>query len=173
MPEPPSWRAAIVREMWWLSQRQDLSLARVKCYAKYFLMKLINLGSIQRYSLLLLFSSIFCFIIVMHLIKDTPVYGWFYGIFAFAATILPLLPTVLIVSVGILDNWLSHRRITYSNSRNILVAGKVQKTCSIRWVLLQRKDLAFCQQEVQIIGSCQVLRSPWEIHYWAWLVVTL
>lgn len=92
---------------------------------------------------ILLFYAIFCFVITMHFIKESPVYGWFYGVFAFAAAIPPLLPTAFVISVGISDGRLSRKRIACSNSQNILVAGKVQKALFDKTGTLTKQGLDF------------------------------
>jgi magnesium-transporting ATPase (P-type) len=76
---------------------------------------------------ILMFYAIFCFALTMHFIKESPIYGWIYFFFAFAAAILPLLPTAFVISVGVSDKRLYHKRIACSNAQNILLAGKVQK----------------------------------------------
>jgi len=92
---------------------------------------------------ILMFYAIFCFALTMHFIKESPIYGWFYGVFAFAAAIPPLLPTAFVISVGVSDKRLYRKRIACSNAQNILVAGKVQKALFDKTGTLTKQGLDF------------------------------
>jgi len=74
--------------------------------------------------LLLFLYAILCFAVVLALIKDKAVYGWFYGIYVVATILPPLLPTVFTVSVGVSDDRLARKRIATAHSESILIAGK-------------------------------------------------
>ena len=67
------------------------------------------------------------FFFVFWNLSYSPVYGWFYGVYALSSIMPPLLPTVFTVSVGVSDKRLSDLRIACTNSEEILVAGKVRR----------------------------------------------
>ena len=75
--------------------------------------------------IILLLYAILCFNVVVALIKDKAVYGFFYGIYVVGTILPPLLPTVFTVSVGVSDDRLARKRIATAQSESILVAGKV------------------------------------------------
>jgi cation-transporting ATPase 13A3/4/5 len=62
---------------------------------------------------------------VFYFLKDQWEYGWFYGVFVLGMIIPPLLPTVVVVSVGILSKRLQQKKMTYTYLEGILIAGKV------------------------------------------------
>lgn len=77
---------------------------------------------------ILFFYAIFAFAMVIHFVNETPIYGWFYGIYVVGTVLPPLLPTVFTVAVGVSSDRLARKRITCTQSESILVAGKV--TCA-------------------------------------------
>jgi magnesium-transporting ATPase (P-type) len=76
---------------------------------------------------ILLVESLVAFIFIWLIRSDTPVFAWFYGMYVLSTLLPPLLPTVFTVSVGVSDNRLTKKRISCSQSDDILVAGKVSK----------------------------------------------
>jgi len=98
---------------------------------------------VQIVIIILFFYALIGFVIVMNLIKMSNVYGWFYGMYVFAAALPPLLPTVFVVSVGISDECLSRKNIACSNSESILVAGKVRKALFDKTGTLTKQGLDF------------------------------
>lgn len=98
---------------------------------------------VQIVIIILFFYATVGFAIVMNLIKMSHVYGWFYGMYVFAAALPPLLPTVFVVSVGISDECLSRKNIACSNSESILVAGKVRKALFDKTGTLTKQGLDF------------------------------
>ena len=64
--------------------------------------------------------------LVLNLLNDDPVYGWFYAMYVVGTALPPLLPTVFVVSVGVSTSRLKQQNIAATSSENILVAGKVR-----------------------------------------------
>jgi predicted P-type ATPase len=77
------------------------------------------------------------------LIKDSWIYGWFYGIYVLAAVISALLPTVFVVSVGVSEKRLIKRNIACVRPENILVAGKVNVAFFDKTGTLTKQGLEF------------------------------
>ena len=67
----------------------------------------------------------------------------FYGMFVVSTVLPPLLPTVFVVSVGISCKRLQSKRITCTDSRSILVAGKVRQACFDKTGTLTKQGLDF------------------------------
>ncbi|KAL3775476.1 hypothetical protein ACHAW5_005527 [Stephanodiscus triporus] len=76
-------------------------------------------------------------------IKDDLVYSWFYAMYVVGTVLPPLLPTVFVVSVGISCKRLQGKRITCTDSRGILVAGKVKKAFFDKTGTLTKQGLEF------------------------------
>lgn len=93
--------------------------------------------------LILFLYAIFCFFLTFALLQYTAVYGWFYGMFAVASVIPPLLPTVFTVSVGVSTDRLAKKRVACTNSEEILVAGKVKRAFFDKTGTLTRQGLEF------------------------------
>jgi cation-transporting ATPase 13A3/4/5 len=93
--------------------------------------------------LILLVWACIAFAITVHLIQDTPIYGWFYGIYVFAAALPPLLPTVFVISVGMSEERLSQKGITCVNNQSILIAGKVKKALFDKTGTLTKQGLDY------------------------------
>lgn len=68
---------------------------------------------------------------------------WFYGMYAVASVLPPLLPTVFTVSVGVSDNRLAKQNIACTNSEEILVAGKVKRAFFDKTGTLTKQGLEF------------------------------
>ena len=81
--------------------------------------------------------------IVLNVIEDNWVYSWFYAMFVVGTVLPPLLPTVFVVSVGISCKRLQGMRITCTDSRGILVAGKVKKAFFDKTGTLTMQGLEF------------------------------
>ena len=92
---------------------------------------------------ILFFYALFSFNMVVYLIEDTAVYGWFYGIYVVGTILPPLLPTVFTVSVGVSDDRLAQKRIATANSESILIAGKVNRVFFDKTGTLTRQGLDF------------------------------
>jgi phosphoserine phosphatase len=92
---------------------------------------------------ILVIEAIIGMAIVTAILKEDPVYGWFYGMYVVSVVLPPLLPTVFTVSVGISDNRLAKKRIACSNSEDILVAGKVTRAFFDKTGTLTRQGLDF------------------------------
>jgi len=92
---------------------------------------------------ILVLYAIFGFVLVVYLLQDDPVYGWFYGMFVVATAIPPLLPTVFVVSVGISNNRLNSKRIVCTNPEDLLVSGKIRLACFDKTGTLTKQGLDF------------------------------
>jgi cation-transporting ATPase 13A3/4/5 len=112
---------------------------------------------VQIVIIILFFYATVGFAIVMNLIKMSHIYGWFYGMYVFAAALPPLLPTVFVVSVGISDECLSRKNIACSNSESILVAGKVRKALFDKTGTLTKQGLDFLSARGNAEWNYQVL----------------
>jgi cation-transporting ATPase 13A3/4/5 len=93
--------------------------------------------------MILFVYAIICFNIVLMLLNDKALYGWFYGIYVVATVLPPLLPTVFTVSVGISDDRLSRKRIATAQSESILIAGKVTHAFFDKTGTLTKQGLDF------------------------------
>lgn len=91
--------------------------------------------------------AVFVFIAVLIMLNYAPVYGWFYGMYAVASVLPPLLPTVFTVSVGVSDNRLAKKRIACTNSEEILVAGKVKRAFFDKTGTLTKQGLEFISSQ--------------------------
>lgn len=87
--------------------------------------------------------AVICFIIVVNLIQDKAVYGWFYAVYCVATILPPLLPTVFTVSVGVSDDRLARKRIATAQSESILIAGKVTHAFFDKTGTLTKQGLDF------------------------------
>ncbi|KAL7471342.1 hypothetical protein ACHAXS_011637 [Conticribra weissflogii] len=81
--------------------------------------------------------------VVFSVLKDHWCYSWFYAMFVVGTVLPPLLPTVFVVSVGISCKRLQRKRITCTDSRGILVAGKVRKAFFDKTGTLTKQGLNF------------------------------
>jgi magnesium-transporting ATPase (P-type) len=88
-------------------------------------------------------EAIILFSLVISMKEEIWVYTWFYAMFVVGTVLPPLLPTVFVVSVGISCKRLQDRRITCTDSRGILVAGKVHKVFFDKTGTLTKQGLEF------------------------------
>jgi magnesium-transporting ATPase (P-type) len=99
---------------------------------------------VQLVLVILLVYGIFGFLMTgFVLIIQSWIYGWFYGIYVLACVLSALLPTVFLVSVGISEKRLINKNIACSNSKGILVAGKVNKAIFDKTGTLTKDGLEF------------------------------
>lgn len=99
---------------------------------------------VQLVLVILLVYGIFGFLLTgFVLIIQSWIYGWFYGIYVLACVLSALLPTVFLVSVGISEKRLINKKIACSNSKGILVAGKVNKAIFDKTGTLTKEGLEF------------------------------
>jgi magnesium-transporting ATPase (P-type) len=70
-------------------------------------------------------------------------YSWFYAMFVLGTVFPPLLPSVFVVSVGISCKRLQRKRITCTDSRGILIAGKVKRAFFDKTGTLTKQGLDF------------------------------
>jgi cation-transporting ATPase 13A3/4/5 len=88
-------------------------------------------------------EAIILFSIVLSMTEDSWVFSWFYAMFVVGTVLPPLLPTVFVVSVGISCKRLQDKKITCTDSRGILVAGKVQRVFFDKTGTLTKQGLEF------------------------------
>jgi len=81
--------------------------------------------------------------VVFSVIKDNWEYSWFYAMFVLGTVFPPLLPSVFVVSVGISCRRLQRKRITCTDSRGILIAGKVKRAFFDKTGTLTNQGLDF------------------------------
>jgi magnesium-transporting ATPase (P-type) len=92
---------------------------------------------------ILVSEAIILFSLVISMTEDSWVFSWFYAMFVVGTVLPPLLPTVFVVSVGISCKRLQDKKITCTDSRGILVAGKVQKVFFDKTGTLTKQGMEF------------------------------
>jgi cation-transporting ATPase 13A3/4/5 len=104
--------------------------------------------------------AVACFVVVVNLLADDLVFAWFYGMYAVATALPPLLPTVFVVSVGISANRLLIRnRVASSNSQMLLVAGKVDTAFFDKTGTLTKQGLEFMSAQ-RCQNACMLPQGP-------------
>eukprot|EP00300_Choanocystis_sp_HF-7_P043350 c992_g1_i1.p1 GENE.c992_g1_i1~~c992_g1_i1.p1 ORF type:complete len:848 (+),score=182.19 c992_g1_i1:382-2925(+) len=92
---------------------------------------------------LLMLYAAFSFTLTLGLLGADAISGWFYGMFVVGTCLPPLLPTVFVVSVGIVSYRLTKMGVICSNPTRILCAGKVRVACFDKTGTLTRQGLDF------------------------------
>eukprot|EP00300_Choanocystis_sp_HF-7_P024223 c25631_g1_i1.p1 GENE.c25631_g1_i1~~c25631_g1_i1.p1 ORF type:complete len:1297 (+),score=301.51 c25631_g1_i1:36-3926(+) len=100
---------------------------------------------------ILMCFAVFGFIITIEFLNKDRISGWFYGMYVVGTALPPLLPTVFVVSVGIVSYRLTKLGVICSNPSRILCAGKVRVACFDKTGTLTRQGLDF--HGAQVVGA--------------------